>query len=139
MFSLLHALRSFLPPHNPMGFGTLDLLELAMGLALILFALTWRGWLEYPSRLADRTGWCMLLLFILPIALRLLLLPVHPVPSAGVSDDFSYLLLGDTLAHFRLSNPPHTLHRFFETYYVLQQPAYSSIYPLGQGIALAVG
>ena len=72
-------------------------------------------------------------------ALRLALLPVHPIATATVSDDFSYLLLGDTLSHFRLANPPHPLPAFFETFYVLQQPTYSSVYPLGQGIVLAVG
>ena len=29
------------------------------------------------------------------------------------------------------------MHRFFETNFVLQEPSYSSIYPLGQGIVLA--
>jgi hypothetical protein len=43
------------------------------------------------------------------------------------------------LRHFRLANPAHPLHQFFETFFVLQTPAYASIYPLGQGIALAVG
>ena len=139
MFYLFHLFRSFLPLHNPIGFGVVDFIELAMGLALVLFALTRRWLSESAARLAERTGWCMLLLFVLPIALRLALLPVHPIPSPGVSDDFSYLLLGDTLSHFRLTNPPHPMHRFFETYYVLQQPTYSSVYPLGQGIVLALG
>jgi hypothetical protein len=31
------------------------------------------------------------------------------------------------------------MHRFFETLFVLQQPSYSSIYPLGPGLALAFG
>jgi hypothetical protein len=81
----------------------------------------------------------MILLAILPVALRLALIPAHPIPTAGVLDDFSYLLLGDTLSHFRFANPTHPLHRFFETLFVLQQPSYSSIYPPGQGIALAIG
>ena len=33
----------------------------------------------------------------------------------------------------------HPLHQFFETYFVLQEPSYSSIFPLGQGIVLAMG
>jgi hypothetical protein len=81
----------------------------------------------------------MLLLAVLPIALRLLLLPHFPIPSPAVADDFSYLLLSDTLLHFRLANPPHPLHQFFETFFVLQEPSYSSVFPMGQGIALALG
>jgi hypothetical protein len=79
----------------------------------------------------------MLLLAGLTIALRLALLSSHPVPTPQGADDYSYLLLGDTLAHFRLANPTHPLHRFFETNFVLQQPSYSSIYPLGPALALA--
>jgi hypothetical protein len=93
----------------------------------------------YVVRLAQRTGWCMLLLAILPVALRLALLPHHPIPSPGVSDDFSYLLLADTMRHLRLANASHPLHQFFETFFVLQEPTYSSIFPLGQGLVLALG
>jgi hypothetical protein len=31
------------------------------------------------------------------------------------------------------------MHQFFETFFVVQEPTYSSIYALGQGIMLAVG
>jgi hypothetical protein len=47
--------------------------------------------------------------------------------------------VADTLRHFRLANPPHSLPQFFETFFVLQRPRYSSIYPIGQGIVLAIG
>jgi hypothetical protein len=83
-------------------------------------------------------GW-MFLFAALPIILRLALLQKAPVPIPGTADDTSYLLLADTLSHFRLANPPHQFARFFETNFVLQHPTYSSIFPLGQGIALAAG
>jgi hypothetical protein len=88
---------------------------------------------------AGHTRWCMLALALLPIALRLALLAQAPIPAPRTPDDFSFMLLGDTLAHFRLANPAHPMHRFFETNFVLQEPTYSSIYPPGQGIALAFG
>ena len=132
--------RSFVPLRNPIGFGASDFIELAFTLLLVLPALAWRPWIEtYAARLAERTGWCMLALAALPVALRLLLLPQHPVPSPNISDEFSHLLVADTLRHFRLANPPHPLHQFFETLDALQEPSYSSIYPIGQGAALAIG
>jgi hypothetical protein len=81
----------------------------------------------------------MLTLAFLPVALRLALLPWHPIPSPDVYDEFGHLLVADTLRHFRLANPPHALPQFFETFFVLQSPSYSSIYPIGQGLALAIG
>jgi len=81
----------------------------------------------------------MLALAVLPVALRLALLPKHPIPVPEVYDEFGHLLVADTLRHFRLANPPHALPQFFETFFVLQSPAYSSIYPIGQGLALAIG
>ena len=137
---IFHLFRSFVPLRNPIGFGAGDFIELGIAVLLVAMALASRPWIEpYARRLAERTGWSMLLLAVLPVALRLALLPQHPIPSPGVSDDFSYLLLADTLRHFRLANPVHPLHQFFETYFVLQKPSYSSIFPLGQGLALAIG
>jgi hypothetical protein len=131
--------RSFLPLQDPIGFGASDFIELALAILLVFLMLA-RTLIEPVARnLAQRTGWCMLFLAGLAIALRLALLPVYPVPTAQGADDFSYLLLADTLAHFRLAYPPHPLHRFFETNFVLQEPAYSSIFPLGPGLVLALG
>jgi hypothetical protein len=133
-------LRYFLPLRNPVGFGASDYIELILALVLVLLALASRPIIEpHLRKLAEHTGWSMLLLGLLPVALRLALLPQFPIPSPGVSDDFSYVLLADTLRHFRLANPPHPLHQFFETFFVLQEPTYSSIFPLGQGLALAIG
>jgi hypothetical protein len=131
---------SFLPLENPIGFGASDFIELALAALLVLLSLVGRPWIEPRARrLAEATMWCMLLLAVLPVALRLALLPHHPVPSPHVYDEFGHLLAADTLLHFRLANPPHPLHQFFETFYVLQEPAYSSIYAIGQGMALAFG
>jgi len=131
---IFHLFRSFIPALNPIGFSGTDFIEIIITFLLVLLAS-----LKYRKRLAEKPGWCMLLLFTLPIAFRLALLPQYPIPTPYVSDDFSYLLLADTLRHFHLANPPHPLPQFFETYFVLQQPAYVSIFPLGQGLILALG
>jgi hypothetical protein len=137
---LPHLAQSFLPLTNPLGMGASDLIELSLAAMLLAFALAWRPWLEpYAARLAQKPVWCLLLLTALPVALRLMLLPRHPVPVPGIYDEFSHLLVADTLRHFRLANPAHPMHRFFETFFVIQEPTYSSIYPVGQGVALALG
>jgi len=130
---------SFLPLHNPIGFGASDFVEAAV--AILLVGLVFSRAAIEPAflRLAQKTGWCMLLLGGLAAGLRLALLPHFPVPTPAGADDFSYLLLGDTLAHLRLANPVHPMHWFFETNFVLQTPSYSSIYPIGPALALAFG
>jgi hypothetical protein len=136
---LFDLFRSFLPLHNPIGFGAADFIELALAALLVVFVLAWARIELMAQKLAAKTGWCMVLLAGLTMALRLALLSSHPVPTPQGADDYSYLLLGDTLAHFRLANPTHPLHQFFETNFVLQQPSYSSIYPIGPALALALG
>src|SRR5579864_9138369 len=121
------------------GFGAGDFIELAVAALLVLLVLG-RSWIErIGSRMAGRKGGGLLLTGAAPVALRLLLLARRPIPTPGGADDFSYLLLADTLSHFRLANPVHPLHQFFETFFVFQQPSYSSLFPLGQGIARAIG
>jgi hypothetical protein len=138
MFPLLA--QPFLPLNNPLGMGPADFIELALAALLLALALVWRPCLApYAARLAEKPVWCMLLLAALPVALRLLLLPRHPVPVPDIYDEFDHLLVADTLRHFRLANPAHPFHEFFETFFVLQEPTYSSIYPVGQGAALALG
>jgi hypothetical protein len=132
--------QSFLPLHNPLGFGAADFVELALALMLALLTMSCRGWLERTGlKLAEKTWLSMALLAILPVALRLILLPYHRIPSPDIYDEFGHLFVADTLRHFRFANPAHPLHQFFETFFILQQPTYSSIYPIGQGIMLAIG
>ncbi|HEX4807747.1 MAG TPA: hypothetical protein VH325_02380 [Bryobacteraceae bacterium] len=118
----------------------MDLLELGLAALLVFCGLVWRPWImPFAVRVAERTVPCMILLAALPVALRLMLLPHHPVPTPDIYDEFGHLLVADTLRHLRLANPPHALPQFFETFFVLQRPTYSSIYPLGQGLAMAIG
>ncbi len=129
-----------LPVKNPIGFSAGDMAEMALVAALLLLTIVWGPELQsLARRLAERPVWCMLALAALPVALRLCLLPHHPVPVPDVYDEFGHLLVADTVRHFRLANPAHAMPQFFETFFVLQQPSYSSIYPLGQGLALALG
>jgi hypothetical protein len=76
---------------------------------------------------------------LLPVGIRLAILPWLPPPQPAVHDEYGHLLVADTLMAGRLANPPHPLSDHFETIYVLQQPTYASIYPIGQGAILALG
>ncbi len=130
--------RSFRPLHNPIGFGVADFVLLALALLLSLAIMLRAALLPYFAKIAERTPLAMGFLAGLTIVLRLALFRLSPAPTPAGADDFSYLLLADTLRHFRLANATHPFHQFFEAVFVLQQPTYSSIYPAGQGLILAL-
>jgi hypothetical protein len=136
---LFRIFRSFLPMSNPLGFGASDWLVLALAILLIVLLVVTKLATPYARAISQRTLLCMVLLFALAVLLRVALLPQSPVPIPSGADDFSYILLGDTLRHLRLANAAHPLHQFFEAVFILQEPTYASIYPLGQGVALALG
>ncbi|HXB74117.1 MAG TPA: hypothetical protein VNY05_38110 [Candidatus Acidoferrales bacterium] len=85
-----------------------------------------------------RKPMALMLVCLAPLVLRVALLPAAPPPIPWIADEFSHLLLADTLAAGRVANPPHPMAAHFETLYVLQQPVYASIYPPGHGFAMAM-
>lgn len=89
------------------------------------------------SRLAEHRNACCLAAGIAAITVRAALIPVLPAPKPVASDEFSHLLLADTLLQGRVANPTHPLWVHFEGLQIIQQPHYVSNYFPGQAMVLA--
>lgn len=85
-------------------------------------------------------------LWVLPVAVGVLSAVVslgvvasrgEPVPR--IHDEFAYILSGETFASGRVTNPPHPMSRYFETFHVFFHPTYQAKYPPGQGLFIAAG
>lgn len=79
----------------------------------------------------------LILAFLVPLAFRIATIPLYPPPQPKIHDEFSFLLMADTLREGRIANPTHPMWRHFETMHVIHEPSYASKYPILQGVVLA--
>ena len=99
--------------------GGLTTISIAVAFAWPRLGFTWFQRIEHAfGRLARRQRLAVLSVGLAALLLRLVILPLFPIPLPFIHDDFSHLLAADTFAHGRLTNPTPAMWTHFETIHV---------------------
>ena len=111
--------------------GVLTVLVVVLAFTVPKLGARWFEALERNlGNLARQRGLSVITVGLTALSLRAALLPILPIPVPGVTDEYCYLLLSDTFAHGRLTNPTSPMWVHFESPFILWHPTYTTkFYP----------
>ena len=131
-----------MPDHIPANLAESVLALAFVALALLLPRQGQRlseGFHRVLSRLADRPRLAIVVAGVLPVILRLALLPWNPAPYPRAMEEHNNLLQADTYAHWRLANPPHPLAAVLQSFQLVEWPHYMSARPALSSLFAFIG
>jgi hypothetical protein len=94
---------------------------------------------RWLGRLAERRRGAVIVAGLFSLALSAGFSLSCGIPAPQVHDEFGNLLIGDTFAHGRVTNPTPALPEHFESIHIIVWPTYTAKYPPALGLALAGG
>ena len=76
---------------------------------------------------------------LIPVIIRVALLPIVPSPQPYIMEEYNHLFLADTYMLGRVANPVHPLAVMIQTYQQIEWPSYASARPPLPPIFLFIG